>query len=95
MRHADDAGVAGDTPRRFRGNAHPSPEDGLPGLGRVRKRGLVDVDDDLIAIGARSRVEVTFERALRDETQGIGFALPVAGLVLLRRFRGNVFLSSV
>jgi hypothetical protein len=90
MLHHDQTGVAGQAPRRFRGNVLAVLERGLPGcLGISEHRG-VDVNDHLVALARRPRIDTVMERSLGEQCQRIGLLL-LEG----RRFRGNVRRASV
>ena len=75
MGHQDFAGVAGQSPGRFRGNGRSVFDFGLAGWGGVFQDGLVDVVDDLVTVASRSFVEAVGEGALEYESQGIGAAM--------------------
>jgi len=60
-------------------------EDGLAGLIGIGERRGVDVDDHLVSLSWRARVDAVVEGRLRDEGERIGLLLGHGG-----RLRGNV-----
>jgi hypothetical protein len=60
-------------------------ERGLPGRLRIGEHRGVDVNDDLVALARRPRVDTAMERRLGEQCQRIGLLL-----LERRRFRGNV-----
>ena len=70
--HDDAARVAGEAPRRFRGNVRAVLEDGLTRLIRVRQRQCIDVDHHLIPLARRAGIDPVVQRRLRQHSQGVG-----------------------
>ena len=60
-------------------------EDGLAGLIGIGEHRGVDVDDHLVSLSWRARVDAVVEGRLRDEGERIGLLLGHGG-----RLRGNV-----
>ena len=73
--HDHPARVAGQAPRRFRGNVAPFFQRGLAGLRRIREHRRVDVDHDLVALARDARVDRVMERRLREQGQRVGLLL--------------------
>ena len=73
--HHHAAGVARQAAGRFRGNARPALEDGLPGLVRVGQRGLVDVHHDLVPLARGARIEPVVQGRLREQGQRVRLLL--------------------
>jgi hypothetical protein len=71
--------------RRFRGNARAIFEGTLTRRIRIRQDRRVDMDNYLIALARRARVETLMQGRLREQGQRIGLLLRHRG-----RFRGNV-----
>ncbi len=84
MAHHHPAGVAGQAPGRFRGNAGAVLHDGLARLLRLGQGLGVDMDHHLIALARGAGIEPVVQGRLREESQGIGLPLGHRG-----RFRGN------
>jgi len=64
--HHHPARVARQALRRFRRNARTTLEDRLTRLIGVREHGRVDMDDHLIALARRARIDAVMERGLRE-----------------------------
>jgi hypothetical protein len=63
--HHHAARVARQAPRRFRGNVCATLEDGLTGLLRVRQRGRIDVNHDLVSLPRHAGIELMVKRRFR------------------------------
>ncbi len=85
MPHHDTAGVAGQAPGRFRGNARTIFEDGLPRLVAIREHRGVDVDHDLVSISRGAGIDAVMQSRLGEQRQRVGLLLGHR-----RCFRGNV-----
>jgi hypothetical protein len=73
--HDDPAGVAGETLRRFRGNADAILERGLAGGIRIGEHRSIDMNDHLVTLSRRARIESIVECRRRQEREGIGLLL--------------------
>ena len=73
--HHHPARVARQAPRRSRGNVAHLLQLGLAGGLRVRQHRGVDVDDHLVPLARRARVELVVQRALGQQPQRIGLLL--------------------
>ena len=84
--HHHSARVAGQAPRRFRGNVRAVLEDGLARLIRVRQHRRIDVDHHLVALSRRPGIEPVMEGGFREQGQRIrlllGHAPPFGGTTL-------------
>jgi len=67
--------VAGQAPRRFRGNVAPFFQHGLAGLRRISENRGVHVDHYLIALPRGAGVDLVMQRGLRQQGQRIGLLL--------------------
>jgi hypothetical protein len=83
--HHHAARVAGQAPRRFRGNVRAVLEGGLAGCIRVRQHRSVDMDHDLISLARRAGIDAVVQGRLGEQPQSISLLLRDGG-----RFRGNV-----
>ena len=75
MSHDDAARIARQALRRFCRNARAGFEDRLTWRVRVGEHLGIDVDDHLVALPRRTRINAVVERRLYDEGQGIGLLL--------------------
>ena len=66
MPHDHASRIAGQPLGRFRGNACAAVYDRLSGRVRVLQDARVDVDDDLIPLGGRTRVDAVVQGGLRE-----------------------------
>jgi len=67
--------IAGETLRRFRGNARSVVEHGLTCLIRIREYRRIDVHHDLIPVARGARFDPLVERRFREERKGISLLL--------------------
>jgi len=84
MPHHHPAGIARQTARRFRGNAHTLLEDRTARLIRIGERRSIDVDHYLVAIARGAGIELVVKCRLGEQGQRICLLLGHR-----RRFRGN------
>ena len=79
VEHHRPAGIAGQAPGRFRGNARAVLEDRLARLLGLGQRWGVDVDHHLVALARGAGIEPLVQGRLREERQGIGLPLGQRG----------------
>ena len=75
MAHHHASRIAGETLRRFRGNARSVVEHGLTCLIRIREYRRIDVHHDLIPVARGARFDPLVERRFREERKGISLLL--------------------
>ena len=94
MPHDNSARVAGQAPRRFRGNVRAVFEDGLARLIRIRQHRRIDVHHDLVALSRRAGIEPAMQSRFREQREGVRLLLGDGrGIVnakrMIHRFTGG------